>query len=180
MNKRGQLFIIAAIIIVSAISGLTGIANYAEAGDSQRAFYDLSEEVGFESKRVLDWGTFNEEDIDELTKSFLANYSDYIGQKEVIFISGDRESVNFQALIYEDEGIGSVGLETGRLNRGIEIDRRRGRTADVGLTVGGRDMENKALVFIDGIGYDFNLKEGQNFFFVIIKDEENERFVAKG
>ncbi|NCO11770.1 hypothetical protein CO038_04820 [Candidatus Pacearchaeota archaeon CG_4_9_14_0_2_um_filter_39_13] len=176
MNKRGQFFIIAAIIIVSAISGLTGIANYAEVSDDQRAFYDLSEEVGFESKKVLDWGVFNEEDVGKLTESFLANYSDYIGQEEVIFIFGDKDNVNFNALIYREEGIGSVGLNTGN-NRNIEINRKTGRTADVDLIFGN---EERVIVSINEISYDFGLREGQNFFFVIIKEEENERFVAKG
>jgi len=178
MNKRGQFFIIAAIIIISAISGLTGVANFAQTGEEPRAFYDLAEEVGFESKKVLDWGIFNKGDIDLLTKNFLSEYSNYIGGEEVIFIYGDKEGLNFEALVFKESGIGSVGLRTGEINRNIEINRNTGKTAEISLLTTG--LDNKIIVNIEEVEYDFYLREGQNFFFVIIKDERNERFVARG
>lgn len=186
MNKRGQFFIIAAIIIVSAIAGLTGVANYVETEGNQKAFYDLAEEVGYEGRRVLDWGTFNEEDVDSLTQGFLANYSNYIGEEDVIFIYGDRDGIliggsasDFQALVFEEEGVGSVLLNTG-YNRGIEINKRSGKKADVELVTQGRGRENSVEVVVDENNYEFDLKEGQNFFFVIKRERGDETFVAKG
>lgn len=171
MNKRGQFFIMAAIIVVVVISGLTGVATYINIGNEQRTFYDLSKEVGFETKKVLDWGVFNDKEIDGLTESFLFKYSDYIGQDEVIFIYGNGEG--YKALRFEEDRIGSIGLDTGMVKE-ININRRTEKKAKVILS------ENDVSVIINEISYDFNLREGQNFFFVIIKEVQNERFVATG
>jgi len=172
MNRGGQFFLITALIFISIVSGVTGIANYVNIGKNQNQFYDLSKEVGFETKKILDWGVFNKEDIDSLTDDFLFKYSDYIGENEVIFIYGDKNG--YKALTFKENNIGSVGLNTGS-NKGIQISRRTGKKADDVIL-----DSNKVSVVIDGTNYDFDLRDGQNFFFVIIKDVKNERFVARG
>jgi len=109
-----------------------------------------------------------------LTKDFLFKYSDYIGEEEVLFIHGDENGYN--ALIFGDNEVGSVGLKTGS-NKEIKISRRTGKLAeDVFL-----DNQNRKInVEIDGISYVTNLRDGQNFFFFIIKEDQNERIVARG
>ncbi len=176
MNKRGQFFIIAAVIIVLVVSGLTGVAIYASAGEDQEVFYDLSKEVGFETKKVLDWGVFHEDNINALTESFLFKYSTYIGEGRVIFIQGNRDELNFKALVFEDTEIGSVGLNMGsNEDKKIVISRKTGgEVKDVILE------SNRVIVKIDEIDYEFDLNKGENLFFVIEKEVEGEKFVAKG
>ena len=62
MNKRGQIFLMAAILITSVVIGLSTIDTEAEVMSPNEAFYDLSGEIGFETKRVLDYGVFQNSD----------------------------------------------------------------------------------------------------------------------
>ncbi|MCH7525503.1 MAG: DEAD/DEAH box helicase family protein [Bacteroidetes bacterium] len=166
MNKRGQFFLIAAVVIVGIVISLSQVANSVKVNDDDKAFYDLSEEIGFETKRVLDYGVFNSKNLDDLTKDFLVKYKDYIAQEEVLFIYGDTN--NLQALFFESEVIGSVGISTGA-NRTITIKQTSTSTTKANVVVTG----NSATVIINGIDYRFELKQGQNFFLVIIKDEND-------
>ncbi|NCN99032.1 hypothetical protein COU62_01355 [Candidatus Pacearchaeota archaeon CG10_big_fil_rev_8_21_14_0_10_35_219] len=180
MNKRGQFFILAAIIVIAIVSGLAGIANYASAGSEQEAFYDLSREVGFETKRVLDWGVFNEENVDVLTEGFLYEYANYIAteREEVLFVYADEESLEIEALIFLEESVGRIGLDTGsNRDKGIQINRRTGKEVEEVFV---DNIQKKVTVRIDGIDYTSHLTKGQNIFFVIIKEVDGERYVATG
>ena len=177
MNKRGQFFLIAAIIIAVLVIGLAAVINTVVVGDSNEAFYDLADEVGSETKQVLDYGTFNfdtQEDLDNLTKGFLETYADYISQEEVLFIYGDAS--NIKALVFNDAKIGEVILNIGERTSNIVIQQRTGDEADVIHD----DINNRITVDVRGIEYEFDLRQGQNFFFVIIKEQDDERFVARG
>lgn len=175
MNKRGQFFIVAALVIIAAIAGLGTVANYAKSGQKTDRFFDLSSEVNFETKRVLDYGVYNADETEGLISDFLYKYSDYIGQEEVIFVYGDKEGL-FKALVFNESSVGSIGLTTG-LNRDIPIQRRTGRTADVNV-VESDGANERIVVSINEISYTFDLREGQNFFFVIIKDQEGDTLVS--
>src|SRR3989344_1943658 len=114
MNQRGQFFLMAAIIIAGILFGITSITNVARGGSEQRAFYDLSEEVNFETKRVLDYGVYNDRDLDSLLNSFLANYSEYIAQERVLFVFGNKDSEQLSGIFFKREGnLGYSGISTG-------------------------------------------------------------------
>lgn len=175
MNKRGQFFFVAAIIIAGILIGLTTVVNQAVTSQEETGFYDLGEEIGFETKKVIDYGVYKDQDISVLTEGFLEDYADYIASEEVIFLIGGRTGV--KALYFNSSRqVGSVGISTGGSVSSVPIRASGGREANVTLLDGGR----KAKVLINGIDYDFELREGQNFYFVMIKTEEGEKFVAKG
>jgi len=69
-NKRGQFYIIAAIIIVLAISGLMSIATYAIAKPSPKTINDLGSDLNKESTRIIDYGIYNREVIIKLMYNF--------------------------------------------------------------------------------------------------------------
>lgn len=179
MNKRGQFFIVVAMIIVSVIAGLSGVVNYAESSEGDEKVYDLSKEIDFETKRVVDWGVFNEEELEQLTSGFLEEYSEYIGEDDAIFIFGDENELN--ALHFTLEGVGSVGLETGENSppKRIDINRRTKEEAEVRVSSGRRSGERKVSVIIDEKDYSFNLKDEQkNFYFIIKKIKGDEEYVV--
>lgn len=179
MNKRGQFFIVAAMIVVSVMAGLSGVVNYARASEGDEKVYDLSKEIDFETKRVVDWGVFNREELNQLTTGFLDKYSEYIGEDDAIFIFGDENELN--ALHFTLEGVGSVGLDTNENGppKKIEINRRTKEEAEISLSQGRRSGERKVSVIIDGSQYSFNLKDEQeNFFFIIKKVKGDEEYVV--
>ena len=52
-QKRGQFYLIAALVIIAVIIGYAGISNYLEKKESIK-LYNLGEELGIESENVLD------------------------------------------------------------------------------------------------------------------------------
>jgi hypothetical protein len=173
MNKRGQFFLIAAIIIVGLVIGLANVVNSVGVGNKQESFYDLANEINFETKRVFDYGVYQERELDSLVQGYLENYTNYIAEEEVLFIYGNAGDIN--GLFFEETG-GNVGISTGidLPNPAISIQYLTGETAEVGYD----QQTNIVDVTIQGVTYSFMLRKGQNFFFVIIKEDDDERFVA--
>ena len=78
MNKRGQFFLIAALIASSLLFGLTSVINSARGSAEDKAFYGLSDEIDFETKRVLDYGAYYYQEVstNDLMREFLVKYAD--------------------------------------------------------------------------------------------------------
>ena len=172
MEKRGQLFLIAAIIIVGAIIGVTSVFNAARVTPPNENFDNLGREIKFETKRVLDYGLYYQADTDSLVKGFLEKYALYISQERVVFIVGN-ESGLFGLFFQGNALSGSVSIVTGQTTI-VPIQVIKQEQALITP-----DPQTGIIsVTIDGIDYHFKLREGQNFFFVIIKEENDEAFVA--
>ena len=80
--KTGQFYLIAAIIIVTVIIGLSTVTNYVLTKNQPLKFYDLSSEVGEESSRVVDHGIYNAADIQGKIETFLSDFLQYSEEKE--------------------------------------------------------------------------------------------------
>ncbi|MDP4039460.1 MAG: hypothetical protein Q8P57_02685 [Candidatus Pacearchaeota archaeon] len=172
MNKRGQVFLMAAVIIAGLVLGASRTVNYAHIGNNQEAFYDLSEEIDFEAGRVLDYGVIN--NLNPRTKliSFLDEYTEYIGKEEFVFVYGDIN--NLQAINYETiEYPNSILLITGS-GEGISFPISKTLQTNTNAFSDGEEVRVK----VREITYTFNLKPGYNFYIVIIKGEGGEKFVA--
>jgi len=174
--------LIAAIVIVGLVIGLATAVNSVKVGNSNEAFYDLADEIGFETKKVLDYGVFNEgEDTPTLTREFLEKYTNYIAQEQALFIYGDVSGL--QALFFEEITKGNIGIDTGTDILGtITITDYSGQQSEVSeIDIVPEDgIIDFVNVEINGITYQFDLRQGQNFFFVIIKEQDGEKFVATG
>lgn len=174
MHKRGQLFIVAALIIAGALYSLTATMNRVQINPSNNAFYDLSKEIDFESKRVIDFGVIKNENVTEFLEDFSDSYIPVIGQDKVLFVFGNASSL--YGIYYRTGGVGSVGINTGA-----------GSTTSIALTSSvpqttadleiGNDRRN-VIVALDGIKYPFMLKAGENFFLVIIQERNEEAYAA--
>ena len=156
-QKRGQFYLIAALIIIALIIGYAGISNYIQKKESIK-LYDLGEELGIESENVLDYGTYNEfnvSEMEELLTGFIASYAEYIERGiDISFIFGNPDKII--VITYEElEGVPST---------------------DIIYPEG----EKKVTVTINGIVYEFKLKEGENFYFVISQELEGEQHVVTG
>ncbi|MEK6894383.1 MAG: hypothetical protein AABX10_02885 [Nanoarchaeota archaeon] len=171
MNKRGQVFLMAALIIAGILISLVRISNQSTARDEPEAFFDLSDEISFETKRVLDYGVINAEpNISGLASQLLSNYSEAIGDQDVAFVYGNP-ATGIYAYYYNNVQVIGVTLFNGiavpiTIQSGSQIVANYSSTA------------NTVTIRIDGVDYVFNLKPGQNFYFVLAKDEEGEKFVT--
>ncbi len=176
MHKRGQLFIVAALIITGALYSLTATMNRVQINPSNNAFYDLSKEIDFESKRVIDFGVIRNKNVTEFLENFSDSYIPVIGQDKVLFVFGNASSL--YGIYYLTGGVGSVGINTGA---GSTTSISIVLTSSVPQTTANLEIDNdrrNVTVALDGIKYPFTLKAGENFFLVIVQERNEEAYAA--
>lgn len=170
-GKRGQVFLMAAVIIVGLIFGASKTLNYVSAGSSQEAFFDLTDEIDFEVKKVMDYGVFSETLVGPI--DFLPYYTEYILEEEVVFIYGNLNQLS--AIHYDSNNqLEAVTFSVGSSSMVFSVQQTTGTSADITSSISSK----KVTVKINEVDYDFDLKDGNNFYFVIIKDDDEEKFVS--
>ena len=196
VGKRGQFFIIAAVIISSVVFGLSSVKNYVQLRQENKGFYDLSDEVKQESAQVMDYGVYNSEDvpskIHEFTEELSKNIADQDPDVEFVFVYGNNENVTIENYGKEEapfnvgEGSGILGgareeEETSiKVNLGKSFTKQETQTPYQNKTLWWRIMlpgSNFVKVKINTEEYHFDLKKDQQFFMVIRKDAEEEEYV---
>ena len=96
MNKRGQFFLIAALVIAGIIITLTSINFSTKTPEVKTtAVYDLSKEINFESNSLIDYGVF----LDSLTigaslQNLAAAYSAENPDTDLLIVYGNINSYN--------------------------------------------------------------------------------------
>mgnify|MGYP001600943155 FL=1 len=61
-RKRGQFYLLAAIVIIVLILGYAGVSNYINKRNATKV-YDVKEELNIEGKDVLEFGVLRSDDI---------------------------------------------------------------------------------------------------------------------
>lgn len=175
MTKLGQFYLIAAIIIVMAIVGLASVTNYITTEKKPVKFYDLGDELNLESAEVIDYGIYKQEEISLLMKNFTDNFAQYSKGKEknvdLVFVYGNEENITIT--IYNPQTTGEVGVSYGGKNFTISGGESSEPISESFVPEG-----SEVHVEILNNTYNFNLKSGENFFFVIMKIEK-ETYIVK-
>jgi len=178
MMKRGQFYIIAAVIIIIAVIGIVTVTNYTKKGDEsqQVKIYELSKELNLEGESVANYGIFNDNNLEVVFRQFTADYGDYLnnGEEDVYFIYGNVTRVKI--IGYVKENTGNFELSIGGSSSILTIDRFiSGREEELNITPDnsnpGDEQNPNVIVEIAGKKYPFQIKKGQNFFFVIRQPE---------
>ena len=153
-GRRGQFYLIAAVIIIIVVVGFITIFNYSRRSGSVQ-LYDLGEELGIESQNVLDYGSaISGAEWDNLLDGFVNTYVDYAGEgKDLYFIFGSGSALEVRA--YED---------------------LQDVSEDYSITTG----EGKVSIVIDEVTYQFDLSVEEVFYFVISQEIEGEKYVVTG
>lgn len=167
MNRGGQFYLIAAIVIVAVIIGFAAVSNTSKRNEVVK-IYDLGEELGIESSAVLDYGTVNPDEID--LEDFSEQYNDYaeVEGRDMFFIFGGLDGVTI--ISYQE-------VLTGTINLGGQVIQI---TETQGVIQNQDPRGNTIEVEIKGTTYTFELKEGENFYFLIQQEVGEEKHVIQG
>ena len=152
-DKRGQFYLIAAIIISGILISLAYLANYSTKNVSYEA-EEIAKELKIEAEYVLDYELKNDK---EVLDDFSMRYSDYARDKEIYYIVVDNNPATPVKEAYMFNG-----------NQKIILNDR--------LFVGPKTIEFN----LDEKTYSFPKEEVKNFYFVIIYDKGGERYVYTG
>ena len=166
-NKKGQFYLLAAIVIIVLIVGFAAISNYAKKKSSIK-LYDIKDELQIEGGEVLEYGVYTG---DPQIEDFIEKYQEYAGEgKNLYFIFGSMDSV--WLVKFEEVLTGTVKLSSGET---VPVYEKKNETISLGAAEGG-----KVIVTIGRIDYEFELKPGENFFFVLSQEIEGEQHIVTG
>jgi hypothetical protein len=196
MEKRGQFYLMAAIIIVVVLVGVATVTNIAITRQSadEIKIYQLSQELELEGEQVVNFGIFNNRDVDDVLADFTEEYGEYISNQEsdIYFIYGDKKGLN--VIGYVAANLGNIGLDFGgqRIDLSVEgsaislqeydFFKEDGETINIRsledlfgcvgsacneYVENGKLIKTDVIVEVGGTKYPFEIKEGQNFFFVL-------------
>ncbi len=176
-NRSGQFFLIAAVVIIVVIVSVVTISNYTQTKETTK-LYDLGKELGIESQNVLDYGTYNAKSPDEiknLMEQFIRNYHDYQEQdKNIYFVFGNKDAVN--VLGYQDIAAESVCIKLNPTNNNAECELYSTIGTTQTYTTG--EKIDQVAIEVSETQYEFKLKTGENFYFIIWQKIGGERHVV--
>ena len=131
-NKKGQFFILAAIIIVSVVVGLMVVKNYVTVGQAPNQVSQYSEEFGTESGAVVDYVLYNGKSGVYLGSFYNESISNILTTKypdlEVYACYGNKTILNCENWGKEDINVSVndsiYSLQGGRklVNNGLCVD----------------------------------------------------------
>lgn len=153
-NKRGQFYLVATIIIVGLLVGLSVVVNYSIKSSSY-GIEKITKELNIEGEKVLDYEAVNPStELDEFD-DFSEKYSAYIGDdKDIYFIIVDEEENVKEAYKYTD---------------GTKVDLSSDLIVDSSIKFN-----------LNSRTYNFELEKGKNFYFVLVYEKGGESYVYTG
>ena len=178
-GRKGQFYIIAAVVIITLIVGLTTIVNKGISSPKPNTFYDLSKNFENEIVKVVDYGIYNKysdpsASIEEKLEDFYLNYSEYAlsidPEISISFVYGNSSSAiigSFEEETYEQ------GYDLGRGNLATMTHIRKVPSTD---TKSGNKISIKISEELPE--YSFDLTEDESFYFVIVTKKGDETFVS--
>ena len=172
-NKRGQFYLIAAVIVIAMILGFVAISNQSKKKEFTK-FYDLGEELGIEAEAVLDYGIYNNENMKELLINFTKTYSNYTEIENLYFIFGDGAGITVAA--YRKSTPAIILVDVGGGDQELIIF--NGTYVNESYTPSGNG--NVVNLTINEIKHEFELKQGQNFYFITSYGDYGEDYVFAG
>ncbi len=119
LNKKGQFYLLASIIIVGILIGLVTVQNYSFEKSISRVD-DFADELRIEGEKVLDYDKKNGANEFE---NFAKNYSEYIGESiKIYFIFGDLNDVKVYSYVNGAKERNSYDLNENDLSVSLEGD----------------------------------------------------------
>lgn len=183
MQKRGQVYIIAAIIIAALIIGLGAVYNLAHAEKPDTKIFDLSREIDFEATQIVDWGVLNnEENIQTKIEALLDYYAKSNPDVELAAVLvKEKDSGGLESLIskyYKLKTSGSAIVQGSGAGSGLGFFAREEKHIQISEPRGDEITLNLDREFEGAEKHTFKLKKGQNFYIILIRDKQSERLVA--
>lgn len=179
MNSKSQFYIVAAIMIILILSAMTEVSTYIIVKYAPRTIDDISNDLGRESYNVVEYGIYNEKDLNLLLDDFTGKYvGEYFLKKtkdaNIIFVYGNKK--NLRAVQYTEGKQGEIRLGSVVSGSWVQLT-PFAKVKDLG------NVEGKDFIEVEFTDltkkYNFELKDNEMFYFVVIKESGEEIFIKK-
>lgn len=182
-NRRGQFYLIAAIVIISVIIGFTSVANYSKKKSSEK-INDLRDEMQIETAKILEYWVNEHPQTagrlacinkgkDSTTCSDATNrglkevaeiYADYTDVENMYFILADKTESRAIVSVYLKSIPTTFSIEAGKKIEILPV--KDEYTSSEFFTPAGDTI----TININEVPYAFELKSGMNLYFIISKE----------
>ena len=176
MNKRGQFYLVAAIIIVLAVSGIASVKTYAIIKSEPRNIEDISSELKEETMRIVDYGIYSQENLTKVLNNFTdSEFAPYFLKKtdgtNIVFIYGNK--YDLYSVQYLEKETGTVYATLGGASpswQEVSVYTNRSKLTEFGeiLTITVLDRD-----------FNFTIMDNEMFYFLITQEKEGEVFVGR-
>ncbi len=173
-NKRGQFYLIAAVVVVALVLAYIAISN----SISKSSFRELEkpqEDLKIESSNVLDYVLYknlDEAQRNEKIEDFAKTYSNYSSAENFYYIYGDSSSIRVSA--YRKKSSSGIYVNAAGSNEEMEIPLKIFTTQNFIPTL------DEVTLTIEGNEHSFKIEQGQNFYFIISQENEGEEYIFTG
>src|SRR3972149_7820512 len=169
-DKRGQFYLVAAIIISVIVIGFVSMSNYSRRQETTN-IQNVGRELSIESEKVLDYATYGGHDEKQTMKNFTERYITYLGaDKDSYFLFGNTAQITVVGYAQSDKTI-YVNTSSGQ----ITVDLNIGQISSQDFN----PPPNNVTLTIDGEDYEFGLKSGENFYFIMFEETGGEKHVIR-
>lgn len=183
MKKRGQFYILAAIMIILAVSGMASIATYAVVKSQPRDIYNFAEDITRESAYITDFGIIADKDVEPLLINLTTNQFANLFLAETenassLFVYGNSTDI-YVVKIYEDD---AGAIVTDILGGGTPITNIdipfKGVVIEQTITPKTANT-NHIRVKLLGAQFKFDVKDSEMFYFVILETKDGEVYIIQ-
>lgn len=127
LNKRGQFFILSAIILSAILINLYTVRNYVSEGDAPKNFYFYSQMLNDETGAVIDYALYNDPSrtntsLQADVRRFMSRAIDIIAQKDPdMEVFACYTSENYTRLSCQNNGTSTIRINTTEYGSLIEL-----------------------------------------------------------
>ena len=159
-NKRGQFYLISALIIITVLLSFVTYRGYIAAPPIRYKIYDLGEELGIETAEVIDHGIYTGKDFGQIMSDWAEEFKDYSNLEDEQFVFVYVEGGVIKGRSYSQVDTGDISVQTAE-DRGIRLpqtdtvltDIRPQESVtlslgDVNTTVTAEDLEEGGYYFV--------------------------------
>jgi len=170
-NRKGQFYMVAILVIISVFIALITVNNSLRTSPVN-SIDDISIKIKIEKREVLDYITSNDLTPLESENIFINFSNSYIkkigSDKDIIFILGNNSNIKL---------IGQKTVNSKMYyNNNTEFTEILADAIDLDVLA----PNNKITLRIDSNDYDFNLENGQNIYYLIRYNYNEEEYIING
>jgi len=176
-NKKAQIYLVAAIIIVMILAGVASVKTYAVTKTEPRKIKDISSELKEETSRIIDYGIYSRADLNNLLNSFNKEFSEYFLEKteetNIVLIYGNKTKL--YSVQYNNQYTGAVFATVGGASPTWTASEPIINKTDITTKI----QDNKINVNLLEKDFVFDIREGEVFYFLITQQKDDEKFIEK-
>ena len=163
-DKKGQFYLIAAVIIIGVLIGIAFTTNYIVNRPTNTRVLDLTRELNLEGEWVTNFAISDgTRSFEEYMESFVEEYGQYLqADSDIYFIYGD--GLNIKYIAYSTQSSGGI-----RLGGSTEFQTFSSTSQTDTLQP---DESGIIVIQVSGVNYEYNIYDGKQFYAVIMPKTE--------